>query len=106
VWNRTGPQRVFVESADLVPAGPVLTNVDIPARTTVGMNASFSATPRAWSAPTVGTPIWRFGDGRSAHGAHVMHTFNATGLFTVSVAQADTDGNTSTTSRRMSVGPP
>jgi PKD repeat protein len=70
------------------------------------MNASFSATPRAWSAPTVGTPIWRFGDGRSAHGAHVMHTFNATGLFTVSVAQADTDGNTSTTSRRMSVGPP
>jgi hypothetical protein len=106
VWNRTGPQRVFVESADLVPAGPVLTNVDIPARTMVGMKASFSATPRAWSAQTVGTPIWRFGDGTSAHGAHVMHTFNATGLFTVSVAQADADGDTSTTSRRVSVGPP
>jgi PKD domain len=106
VWNRTGPQRVFVESADLVPAGPVLTNVDIPARTTVGMKASFSATPRAWSAPTVGTPIWRFGDGTSAHGARVMHTFNATGVFTVSVAQGDAAGNTSTTSRRVSVGPP
>jgi PKD domain len=106
VWNRMGPQRVLVESADLAPTGPVLTNVEVPAKATVGVRASFSVAPRAWSAPTVGTPLWRFGDGRSAHGAHVMHTFNATGMFTVSVAQADAAGNTSTTSRRVSVGAP
>ena len=106
VWNRTGPQRVLVETADLAPTGPVLTDVRIPAKATVGVKASFSATPRAWSAPTAGTPIWRFGDGTSVHGAHVLHTFNATGIFTVSVAQADAAGNISTTSRRVSVGAP
>jgi PKD domain len=105
VWNRTGPQRVLVESADLAPTGPVLTNVEVPAKATVGVKASFSVMPRAWSAPTVGAPLWRFGDGTAAHGAQVTHTFDATGTSTVSVSQADAAGDTSTASRRVSVVP-
>lgn len=105
VWNRMGPQRVLVESADLSPTGPVLTSVEIPAKATVGVKSSFSVAPRAWSAATVGTPLWRFGDGTSAHGARVTHIFNSSGTFTVTVAQADAAGNTSTASRRVVVGP-
>jgi hypothetical protein len=105
VWNRMGPQRVLVESADLAPTGPVLTSIEVAAKATVGVKASFSVAPRAWRAPTVGAPLWRFGDGASARGAQVAHTFNATGTFTVSVSQADAAGNTSTASRKVSVVP-
>jgi PKD repeat protein len=82
----------------------VLTDVQVPAKAGVGVQASFSVLPRAWSAPTVGTPLWRFGDGKTATGAHVVHTFNATGIFTISVSQGDAAGNTSTASRRVTGG--
>jgi hypothetical protein len=103
VWNRPAPQRVLVENADLTPSGPVLTDVHVPANATVGVEASFSVSPRAWSAPLVGTPLWRFGDGTSTHGARVTHAYDAAGKFSVSVAQADAAGGTSTASRKVSV---
>jgi PKD domain-containing protein len=105
VWNRTGPQRVLVESANLAPTGPVLTEVQVPTNTTVGANTSFSVAPRAWGAQAVGTPLWRFGDGTSAHGGRVTHAFTTSGKFTVSVTQADSAGGTSTATRKVSVAP-
>ena len=102
--SRTAPQRVLVESADLAPTGPVLTNLQVPAKATVGVKASFSVSPRAWNAPPAGLPLWKFGDGTSTTGAQVGHTFGATGMSTVSVAQRDAAGNVSTSSGKVSVG--
>jgi PKD domain-containing protein len=104
VWNRTAAQRVLVESADLAPTGPVLTNLQVPAKTTVGVKASFSVSPRAWNAPLAGPPLWRFGDGTSTTGAQVGHTFGGSGTFTVSVTQRDAAGDVSTSSGKVSVG--
>jgi PKD domain len=103
VWNRTTAQGLIVESADLTPTGPVLADVRMPATAAVGAKASFSATPRAWAAALAGAPVWRFGDGKTAAGARVTHSYGSPGTFTVSVSQRDASGAASTATRRVSV---
>ena len=103
VWNRTSPQGILVESADLAPSGPVLTDLRIPAAAGVGATASFSVTPRAWAAPLSGAAVWRFGDGKSATGARVTHVYGSAGTFTVSLSQRDASGATSTATGKVSV---
>src|SRR4029077_2700036 len=46
----------------------------------------------AWS--TVGVPTWTFGDGATATGASVTHTYAAAGTFAVHVTVTDGSGNT------------
>jgi hypothetical protein len=103
VWNRAAVQEVLVESARLAPTGPVLANVTVPARTHVGSAATFTVTPRGWANRLVGAPSWHFGDGRTASGLHVSHTYRATGTFTVSVSQSDSSGQKSTATRKVTV---
>jgi PKD domain len=103
VWNHTSSQIVLTESADLAPTGPVLAGVQVPASAKVGNPKAFSVSPRAWTAPLVGSPLWRFGDGKSASGARVTHTYRSAGTFTLTVAQADASGGRSTATRKVSV---
>jgi hypothetical protein len=106
VWNRASSQLVFTESADLAPTGPVLAGVQVPANAKIGVAKTFSVSPRAWAAPLAGSPLWRFGDGKSASGAHVSHIYRAAGTFTVTVSQADTSAGRSTATRKVSVTAP
>jgi hypothetical protein len=105
VWNRASSQLVFAETADLMPNGPVLTSVTVPASTHLGRATSFNVTARAWAAPLSGGPLWRFGDGKSATGSHVTHVFRTTGTFTVTVSQSDAAGKKSVATRQVSVAP-
>jgi hypothetical protein len=105
VWNRTSSQRVLAETADLATHGPLLTAVVVPSSARVGATARFSATARAWAAPLAGTPVWRFGDGRSANGPHVSHVYRSRGTFTVTVSQSDSSGARSVATRHISVSP-
>jgi hypothetical protein len=103
VWNRSNAQLVVVETADLAATGPVLAAVQIPTKAVVGAAKSFSVSPRAWGAPLAGVPLWRFGDGKSASGAHVSHTYRSAGNFTVTASQSDSAGGRSTATRAVSV---
>jgi len=105
VWNRASSQLVLAESADLVPNGPVLTSVTVPASTHVGVGTTFAVTARVWAAPLSGAPLWRFGDGKSTTGSHVTHVYRSTGTFTVTVSQSDAAGKTSVETRHISVAP-
>ena len=103
VWNRATAQELLVESASLAATGPVLANLLVPARAHVGSVATFAVTPRAWANRLVGAPSWHFGDGKSASGLHVSHTYQATGTFAVSVSQSDSSGQKSTATRKVTV---
>jgi hypothetical protein len=102
-WNRTSGQVVVVESANLAPNGPVLADVAIPATARVGIRANFSVSPRAWAATLSGAPTWRFGDGKTATGRIVTHTYTSTGTRTVTVTQRDASGAASTATRQIVV---
>jgi hypothetical protein len=105
VWNRASSQLVFAETADLVPNGPLLTSVTVPASTHVGVSTTFAVTARAWAAALSGAPLWRLGDGKSTTGSHVTHVYRSTGTFTVTVAQSDAAGKKSVATRHISVAP-
>jgi len=103
VWNRASSQIVLTESAELAPTGPVLAGVQVPARAKVGNTKTFSVSSRAWAAPVVGLPLWRFGDRKSASGAHVTHIYRSAGTFTVTVTQTDASVGRSTATRKVAV---
>jgi len=47
--------------------------------------------------------VWNFGDGSSATGANVSHSFSSSGTYTVQLTVTDAIGQTDTTSRQVSV---
>ncbi len=70
--------------------GPVLSELQTPKRGYVGQRLSFSVQARdVWSA-LAGPPVWSFGDGGSASGRTVTHTYSAPGRYDVSVTASDT----------------
>lgn len=81
-------------------AGPVVTNVEIPATAVTGSAAGFSIdTDDVWaglSGPVTST--WSFGDGASATGPDVSHTYTTPGTYTVTVVSRAADGASSTVS--------
>jgi PKD repeat protein len=48
--------------------------------------------PAPWGSPLAGEPVWDFGDGGSARGKRVAHTYRHTGSYTVGVMQSDATG--------------
>ena len=65
-------------------AGPTLTNVSVPGAGTAGSGLGFSvAAFDTWSA--VSQFSWNFGDGGSATGSSVGHTYGAPRTYTVTV---------------------
>jgi hypothetical protein len=106
-WQREiGGGRYVIESSDLKAARPVLAQLAVPQRGAVGVTSRFRVTPAPWGSPVVGEPSWDFGDGSSARGPHVAHTYRRTGTFTVAVTQADAGGRSSRATATIVVGRP
>ncbi|WP_027007636.1 PKD domain-containing protein [Conexibacter woesei] len=71
---------------------PHLSDVAVPAAGTSGTPLAFAATasaPLGWA-----TIDWDFGDGQTAGGARVSHTYAAAGTYTVTATLTDAAGNT------------
>lgn len=72
---------------------PEFRAVSVPASGAAGRPLAFSATPfDVWSAPLA--TAWGFGDGTTATGNAVSHTYNVVGRRTVGVTTTDLVGNT------------
>jgi hypothetical protein len=102
VWSSTvdpwaGSSSVFD------PIAPSLRSLVAPATAVVGQQLAMSVNPfDAWSAVTTS---WDFGDGQSATGAAVNHTYNSPGERTVTITGVDAEGNATQTSRTITVVP-
>ena len=102
VWSSTenpwsGASSVFD------PIAPTLENLVAPASATAGQPVSMSVNALdAWSAVTVS---WDFGDGQSAKGAAVSHTYGSAGVRTVTITGVDGAGNTTQTTEKITVNP-
>ena len=94
-----------IQTAGYVATGPVLNNVSIPAEGTVGQPLTFSVSPfDVWSIS--GETSWSFGDGTSASGTSVTHTYTAPGIYEVTLHSADTLGNVTSTVGKVTIAPP
>ena len=101
-WQHLGTNSI-VRAVGRDAAGPVFAGLSIPARGTVGTRLSFSVSPfDVWSALGP-APIWSFGDGGTAAGTRVRHTYGRAGAHRVTLTQADAVGNQSTTTRTITI---
>jgi Ca2+-binding RTX toxin-like protein len=98
VWERAD----VVQSAPYDATAPLLRNVNVPVTGYALQTLTFSADPfDAWS--PLGPPVWTFGDGTSASGASVTHTYARGGTYTVAVTQADAAANVATATRSLTL---
>ncbi len=93
-----------VEVAGYAATGPALNNVSIPSEGSVGQPLAFSVSPfDVWS--VLGETSWSFGDGASASGTSVTHTYTAAGTYEVTLHSVDTLGNVTSTSGKVTIAP-
>jgi hypothetical protein len=102
VWASGGVVQAAAEDG----APPVLGDVTLPSSATAGEQAAFSTTAvDAWSGMP-GGPLWSFGDGGSTAGAAVGHTYDAPGVYPVTLVGIDAFGNVSRVTQMLTVGTP
>ncbi len=101
VWVRSN----VAQAAGFDAAGPRLRDVTGPGTGTAGSPTAWSVTPAdIWSA--IGSTVWDFGDGGTASGASVQHTYATAGTFTVTVTSTDVVGNARSATRSIAVSLP
>jgi hypothetical protein len=92
-----GYEKGIVQAAGCDAAGPLMDELSIPSTGTVGQPLSFSVSPLdVWSARSA--TDWAFGDGASANGTSLSHTYATPGTYTVTVTSADVLGNATSAS--------
>jgi len=97
-----GPSGAAVlEQAVLDAVPPVLSGLSVPAQAKAGTPVAMSV--GAADALSSFALKWEFGDGSSAIGAAVQHTFAGSGTFTVRLTAIDAAGNSSTLSANITV---
>ncbi len=101
VWRRRRGEATTVQAAGYDAASPALVSVSVPPVANSGIAAPFSAmaTDR-WTAVTI---RWDFGDGTTATGAAVGHTYATPGSYPVVVTAADAVGNAVSAARTVQV---
>jgi hypothetical protein len=93
-----------VRAAGYDAAGPAITAFAVPAQATAGSPAAFSIRATdVWS--PVGPAAWDFGDGATASGDDVSHTYAAPGPKAVSATVTDAAGNAASQSGGVDVRP-
>jgi PKD repeat protein len=91
-WSNAGSTCVQTNAADEPPTVAMSSS---PYSPVPGQPVSFTATG-ADPDGTIASYAWDFGDGQTASGAQVSHTFAAFGTYTVTVTATDSDGQTAT----------
>lgn len=91
-----------IQAAVFDVSDPELRSISIPATARAGRPVALAVSPfDAWSAhSSVG---WGFGDGSSAAGASVTHSFNKPGQFVITVNATDPAGHSTKTSATLAV---
>jgi hypothetical protein len=83
---------------------PELRSLSIPSQARAGRPISFGVSPfDAWS--PIGPVSWSFGDGSTASGPSLVHSFQGAGKFNVAVTAADAAGHSTTASATVDVAP-
>jgi hypothetical protein len=105
VWlHRNGTNQVVQGTSDGVTT-PLLQSLSIPATGTRAQPVAFSVSPLdPWS--QLARTTWSFGDGSSATGTSVFHTYSATGSYPVEVQSENVLGGLTTTSAAITIQPP
>lgn len=103
VWQAAGSSgEGVIQVAGHETAGPQLRELSIPSSAFVNQPISFSVSPLdAWSA--LGDTNWSFGDGTSASGISVIHSYSEPGVYEATVTSANVLGNTTSTSALITV---
>jgi hypothetical protein len=105
VWRRDTAGPYTLQAAGYDTAGPLLENVTIPTEGTTGQSLSFTVSPLdVWS--PLGPTTWKFGDGSSATGRSVTHTYSAAGSYQVRLDSEDILGNKTSSSAAITIAPP
>lgn len=101
VWQRFDGSNQRAQAAT-IDASVSLTSSSIPKNGGVGKKVSFSAS--ASNTPWGGLHItWNFGDGKTAVGNSVSHTYAKAGKYKVTVTASDGPGNTASASGTVTV---
>lgn len=80
---------------------PSFGTVSVPSTADAGVLVAMSASASDdWSQPTIG---WDFGDGQTANGNAVSHTYAKAGTYTVTATATDGGGNTAVVTRGVTV---
>ena len=94
---KTSPSDAILQASGYDGVPPLFRSLSVPAKAKTGKAASFSADVF----DVFGTSVeWKFGDGRSANGVDVKHTFRATGGRRTIVVTATDPAGQATTERR------
>ena len=104
VWERFDSPKRIVRGAGYDAAGPLLLGISIPTSGVAGQPLSFAVSPLdVWS--PIGSTSWSFGDGTSAGGASVFHTYASAGTYQVALSSADALGNPASTAGSVAIAP-
>jgi hypothetical protein len=103
IWIRSDGSTNRAELAAYT-SGPALESLSIPGQGTVGSPVALSVNPVGIWSP-VSSTSWSFGDGGSATGTSVSHTFAAPGNYPVSVTATDAAGKSTTTNGTILIVP-
>ncbi len=91
-----------IQAAGYDTAGPQLRAFSIPSTGVVGQQLTFSVAPLdVWS--PLGASTWNFGDGTSASGTTLTHTYAKPGAYQVTLSSADAIGNTTVASDPITI---
>ena len=102
VWRSDGASKI-IDAAGYDGDAPVLRSLSVPATGTVGTPVSFSAAPfDFWP---IASTSFGFGDGSAAEGTAVSHTYNAPGVYRVTVTAQDGAGTAVSGQGTISIRP-
>ncbi len=103
VWWRSDGANRIVQAAGYDADAPQLRNISIPSSGMVGEPVSFSVSPfDIWP---IASTVFDFGDGASAPGTSVPHTYTAKGTYHVTVAASDAAGTPVTAAGTIAILP-
>lgn len=103
LFSLDGGQTIDASAWDA--AGPNLTSSSVPTTAVAGQAITLEAKfADLWSSPAT-APSWSFGDGSSAGGTSVMHTYATAGTYVAQAVSMDALGNTTTQPFTITVTP-